>query len=152
MADQLLLAPIRTDRPELTFRVRLDGTIYGMRLAYMRRHVDTVGVWMLDILSSTGAPIVLGIRVVEGIDLLGPYRSRNVPPGILRCVDTLGNDTDPTRQGLRGAQRLVYRPIEDIPPDDRDDSAITGGAPGGSGGVSADDQDEVAFPGGAPRR
>lgn len=127
MADQLLLAPMRTERPEIAFRVRLDGVIYGMRLAYMRRHVDIPGTWILDLLSSTGAPIVLGIRVVEGIDLLQPYRSRAVPPGILRCVDTLGNDADPLRQGLRGAQRLVYRPIGDIPIGDRDTTYITGG-------------------------
>lgn len=119
MADQLLTAPIRTDRPELTFRVRLDGVIYSMRLAYMRRHVQTVGTWVLDIRDSVGNPVVLGIRVVEGIDLLAPYRARDVPPGILRCVDTTGADTDPTRTGLLGAQRLVYRPIADIPQEER---------------------------------
>jgi hypothetical protein len=120
MADQLLLAPLRSDRPEISFRLRLDGTIYGMRLSYMRRNGTVPGTWMLDIRNAAGDPIVLGIRVVEGCDLLAPYRSRDVPPGILRCVDTTGADADPLREGLRGPQRLVYRPRADIPDDEAD--------------------------------
>jgi hypothetical protein len=127
MADQLLTAPVRTERPELSFRVRLDGVLYGFRLVYVRRYEATPGTWMLDISSSSGTPIVLGIRIVVGVDLLAPYRARDVPPGILRCIDTTNTGQDPTRNGLLGPQRLVYRPIADIPESELPPEGFTGG-------------------------
>lgn len=44
----------------------------------------SVGLWYLDIYDAVGTPVVLGLGLSVGVDLLYPYRYRDgVPPGKL---------------------------------------------------------------------
>lgn len=50
--------------------IRLDGTDYILRWVWR----DEASAWALDVSDSGGAPIVRGIPILPGLDLLGPYR------------------------------------------------------------------------------
>ncbi|VVD75620.1 bacteriophage protein [Pandoraea aquatica] len=52
------------------FRVTLSGVEYTLTVQY--RAADNAG-WMLDIADANGAPILGGLPLVTGTDLLAPY-------------------------------------------------------------------------------
>lgn len=111
MADQVLIATQRTDRPAYRFRSRLDGSVYGLRLVYVSRSKR----WHVDVSNEDGEPIIEGLRVVTGISLLEPWRGApGFPPGQLFAVDPSGRSRDPGRFDLRADIRLVYRPAADV--------------------------------------
>lgn len=120
MADQLFLATLRTDRPAFEFRSRLDGIFYGFRLVFVQRSKR----WFFDILQDDGTPINEGMAMSTGTDLLGPFGSGKFPPGQLFILDTTGADRDATLHDLRGDHRLIYRPVDDVPLHDGEETEV----------------------------
>lgn len=111
MADQLFLATLRSVRPAYRWRSRLDGVFYTFRCAYNTRR----RLWHLDLRTSEGEALVLGIPILVGVSLLEPWRGlAGFPPGQIIAQDTTGQDRDPGRQDLRGVVRLIYRPEADV--------------------------------------
>lgn len=111
MSDLVLLAPSTTDRTAMRFRSRLESVTIALRLNFNSR----ARTWTLDIEASDGAPIVRGLRLVEGVDLLAPFRyDDRLPPGQLFVRDTSGAHRDPGRDDLRADVRMIYRPIADV--------------------------------------
>lgn len=111
MADLALLAPSTTDRTGMRFRVRLEATVIALRLNFNTRARS----WTLDLEAEDGSPIVRGLRLVEGVDLLAPFRyDGRLPPGQLFVRDTSGAHRDPGRDDLRADVRIVYRPAADV--------------------------------------
>lgn len=53
------------------FTVTLSGVDYRMTVQY--RHAGGAG-WVLDIADATNQPLVSGLPLVTGVDLLGQYR------------------------------------------------------------------------------
>jgi hypothetical protein len=75
----------------------LDGARF--RFATYTNKVD--GRWYLDISDSLGTPIVLGLGLACGCDLLYPYRARPVPAGKLWVQpQNAGADSDPDLDGF----------------------------------------------------
>ncbi len=110
MADQQILAVLRSARAAFNYRTRLDGTIYRFRFVWnIRNHL-----WLMDIRQSDDTPILLGVQVVVGTDLLGPFDNALLPPGQLFAVDTLNEGVSPGRNDLRGRTQMVYRPVADL--------------------------------------
>ncbi len=59
-----------TSNPFETFSCALDGTVYQFRTNYNERN----GVWSFDLADdTTGAPLVSGVPILIGCDLLAPY-------------------------------------------------------------------------------
>ncbi|QWA12779.1 hypothetical protein GTU79_08850 [Sodalis ligni] len=54
-----------------TFGITLAGTAYQMRLIWRST------LWYLDLMDSTGTPLINGIPLVPGVDLLAQYASLN---------------------------------------------------------------------------
>jgi hypothetical protein len=106
--DLIVQAPIRDSRPELRWRTLFEGAWYRFRLVYLER---TLG-WWLDVLEDGGTALVEGIRVVEGRDLLAPFRTVGVPPGQLFVQDADGLGRAPDRHAWQGFARLYYRPTD----------------------------------------
>lgn len=50
------------------FSITLSGTVWQMRIIWR----DVAG-WMLDILNASGAPVITGIPLLPGQDLLAQY-------------------------------------------------------------------------------
>lgn len=110
MADQLMLAPLRTDRPDFGWRSRLDDVFYRFELHFNTRK----RAWFLHVLGDDGTPLVYGLSLVTGTDLLGPFGNSAFPPGQLFVEDTAGQDREAGRHDLRGELRLIYRPAADV--------------------------------------
>ncbi len=61
-----------------------DGTLYNLRLIY---GFDPLNAWILDISDASGNPIVCGIAVVTGTDLLAPYVYLGFKCGIFAATE-----------------------------------------------------------------
>lgn len=95
----------------MRFRVRLESVTLSLRLNFNTR----ARTWTLDLAAEDGDPIVNGLRVVEGVDLLAPFRyDGRLPPGQLFARDTSGLHREPGRDDLRADIRLVYRNAADV--------------------------------------
>lgn len=110
MADQQILAVLRSTRAAFNFRSRLDGTIFRFRFMFNGRQRQ----WLMDIRQSDDTPLVLGVAVVTGTDLLGLFNDARLPQGQLFAVDTLNEGVTPGRHDLRGRTQLRYRPAADV--------------------------------------
>lgn len=57
-----------------SFAISLNGVSYNLTLQYRN---TTEGGWVLDIADATKKPIVQGIPLVTGVDLLAQYKNLN---------------------------------------------------------------------------
>ncbi len=88
-----------------TFLIGLAGQSYRLTLAY--READDLGGWILDIADNEGAPLLSGIPLVTGSDLLAPYAYLGFGGSLL--VFTEGDaDAVPTYTGLGSESRLYF--------------------------------------------
>ena len=110
MADQQMLAVLRSDRAAFNFRTRLDGVIFRFRFMFNVR----LRVWMFDLRQSDDTPLLLGVPVVTGVDLFGAFDDARLPAGQLFASDTLNQGLPPGRNDLRGRTQLIYRPAADV--------------------------------------
>lgn len=88
-----------------------EGRAWELR-AYPRRVLGDV--LCLDVVATDGTPIVLGLALVLGVDLLAPYRrGYDVPQGTLWVARTDAKLDDPTPDDFgRGRAMLYYLPPE----------------------------------------
>jgi hypothetical protein len=70
-----------------SFSIILNGTTYTMRLIFCD---DPSAGWILDIGDVTGNPIICGIPIITGVNLLGQYDYLNFGGGL---IVTLSGDT-----------------------------------------------------------
>lgn len=68
-----------------TFTIALVGVLYRLST----RWCGAMGAWILDIYGPDELPLVLGIPVVTGVDLLGQYKHLGIAGRIV--VQTLGD-------------------------------------------------------------
>ena len=61
------------------FRISLGGVVYQMLLTYKN---VVGGGWVIDIADSAGNPMVAGIPLVTGVDLLSPHRHLGFTGGL----------------------------------------------------------------------
>lgn len=95
--------PLDVGTPQ-RFTVTLSQVDYLMTLRY--RNVPEGG-WILDIADSSGTPIVEGIPLVTGSDLLAQYRHLGFR-GALRVQTTNDPDAVPTFENLGAAGKLYW--------------------------------------------
>lgn len=86
------------------FAIQLAGTVYQMTLQWRN---NAQGGWVLDIADATGTPIVSGIALVTGTDLLGQYAYLGLG-GSLYVVNSSGGDDAPTFADLGTDTHLVF--------------------------------------------
>jgi hypothetical protein len=86
-----------------TFSITLSGTVYNLTLIY--RNIDQGG-WVLDIADVNNTPILQGIPLVTGVNLLSKYKYLGFVGG-LYVQTTSDPDTVPTFDNL-GIDGQVY--------------------------------------------
>jgi len=86
-----------------TFLISLAGVQYQMTLQW--RDAVNNGGWVLDIADSTGNPLISGIPLVTGVDLLAQYKYVGI--GVELWVQTDAADVVPTYTNL-GIQSHLY--------------------------------------------
>lgn len=85
--------PLSSD-PAQSFTCQLDDVKYFIEARYNSRN----GVWSLDLSDdATRVPILTGLALVLGVDLLEPY---NLGIGRLIAIDTEGRGRDATADDL----------------------------------------------------
>lgn len=87
-----------------TFTVTLSGTIYTFTLQY--RNVDQGG-WILDIGDSTNTPILQGVPLVTGVNLLKKYQYLGFIGGLF-VQTTTDPDAVPTFTNIGLDGQLYY--------------------------------------------
>lgn len=90
------------------FSIDLNGTTY--RLALNWRNARDAG-WALDFSDADGNPIVSGIPLVTGADLLAPYKHLSIGGGGSLTVTTDGDpEAAPTFDNLGILSHLYWTP------------------------------------------
>lgn len=85
----------------------LDGVQYVIAFDWIQRWRR----WVLSLSTTGGAPIVSGLPVVTGVDLLGPFKhDTRIPQGVLIVADESADNHDPTWGdfGPDGSHVLYY--------------------------------------------
>ncbi len=91
-------------------QVPLEGSIYSVTLYWNSR----ASAWFFDLDDPNGDPVVYGLRVTTGRNLLAQSVSSTQPPGVFYVFDTSGSDTDPGQNDLGTRVLLVYVPAADV--------------------------------------
>lgn len=87
-----------------TFTVSLSGIDYRMRVHW--RDTEQAG-WVLDIADASNSPVIQGIPLVTGIDLLEQYAYLKLG-GVLWCQTTADPDAAPTFDNLGAGAHLYW--------------------------------------------
>ena len=87
-----------------TFRIQLAGVTYRMTLRWT---AASEGGWVLDISDSTDVPVVQGIPLITGADLLAQYRHLGFSGSLVVQTD-YDPDTTPTYANLGSTSHLYF--------------------------------------------
>lgn len=109
---QILAWPDTADNrlPSFKMTVTLDDTAFVL---WAKWNV-VYGFWTLDLLDSTLDPIVTGLKLALGIDLLHRYRDARLPGGALMVVDLSGKITRIDREDMGRDVFLCYFTADEI--------------------------------------
>lgn len=92
--------------PEQLFSIVLSGETYDIRVALNSR----LGVWTLSF-SQLGEPVLSGVSLVGGIDILNQY---NIPVTNMYIVNLDQPELDPSRDNLGSVSRLFILTDEEV--------------------------------------
>lgn len=103
--------PVQSGNSEIGFSsnfsytILLDGVQFG--LTFKTNKPDDS--WFFDIQTVNFEPVVMGLGLAVGLDLLFPYRSKGdlIPAGILYCVDLSGAGSDPVVDSFENKTHVV---------------------------------------------
>lgn len=89
-------------------------TLSGIELKFTNKWNEIAGLWYVDIArANTGEPLVSGLPLVTGCDLLAPFRHLGLD-GHIFCHSDGEVDSPPTLENL-GVDCKVYFTPESIP-------------------------------------
>ena len=87
--------------------INLGGSIYQLRFGFAD---EDDPFWFMDIADSLGTPLVAGIPIVTGADLLQQYRYLGIPGRLWVMTDGDPNAV-PTFANLGSAGHLFFEPF-----------------------------------------
>lgn len=90
--------------PPQRFFVTLSGVTYSCAVLWR----DLAQGWFLDIADDQGNPILSGLAMITGADLLAQYRATCAIPGQLIIATDHDTDAAPTFASLGASTRLYY--------------------------------------------
>jgi len=91
-------------QPRYSKGVELSGVNYFIDVNYNTKTQR----WYFSLQDSQKNVIVRNVKLVLGRDLLLPFRSRNIPPGMLFVVRRDSLDRDPNFSDIPDKARLLY--------------------------------------------
>ncbi|AIR07174.1 bacteriophage protein [Cedecea neteri] len=84
------------------FRIQLGGTTYTLRIIWR----DAAG-WIMDVQDSGGAPLLSGVPLVTGLNLLEQYPQLGIN-GALAVITDNGAPVEPTKTNLGTYSHLIF--------------------------------------------
>lgn len=107
----ILELPVQTGNPEIGFSSNFAYTTFleGVQVGFVFKTNKPDDSWFFDITTPNGEPVVMGLGLAVGLDLLFPYRSKGslIPPGILYCVDLSGEGSDPSLESFQNKTHVL---------------------------------------------
>lgn len=100
----VLALPVRTDLPSYTSQIVLEGVPLIFRLAWSHR----AQAWAMSFLTRDRVPLLMGIRVVVGAQLMGTYARPGLPRGEVLAIPRAGSTGRIARHDLGSRVELVY--------------------------------------------
>lgn len=85
------------------FQIKLAGVTYSLNLVWN----NVANAWVLDIADENNIPILRGIPLVPGVDLLGPYPYLNFGGQLVAQTDN-GVTIPPTYDNLGTTSHLLF--------------------------------------------
>jgi hypothetical protein len=92
--------PLSPDNQQ--FRIQLSGTTYTLRIIWR----DAAG-WIMDVQDSGGAPLLSGVPLVTGNNLLEQYPQLGINGAIVVVTDN-GAPAEPTKTNLGTYSHLIF--------------------------------------------
>ncbi len=89
-----------------TVNIAIANVSYNFRLIFCQT-TDAAACWLLDISDANGLPLVCGIPLLPGADMLGQYRYL-FPGFILYCFTDGNRDASPTFANLGTSSHLYF--------------------------------------------
>jgi len=89
--------------------IAIAGVTYNLRLIY-NQTLDSSACWLLDINDANNLPMVCGIPLVPGADMIGQYKYLNFG-FILYCFTDGNRDAVPTFANLGTASHLYFETL-----------------------------------------
>lgn len=96
--------PIAADTPDQSFSMVLDGAVYHLRLRLNTR----AGFWVLFIAAADATPLLSGIAIRLGVDLLAPYADDPFPAGRLFAINFVDAYAEPDRDNFGRDVSLIF--------------------------------------------
>ena len=96
--------PIAADTPDQSFSVSLDAAVYRLRLRYNTR----AGAWALSLATADGTPLLSGLALRLGVDLLAQFVDDRLPPGRLFAINYVDAYAEADRDNFGRDAALVY--------------------------------------------
>ena len=100
----ILQIPVRNDLPAYTFRIDLEASTYTFGFRYNTR----MSRWIWDVMDANGNPLVMGIPLLSGLDLLSRFKVEGLPPGRFALLDEQGETYTPERYDLGERVVMLY--------------------------------------------
>ena len=99
-----LTIPLRNDLPRYNFQIELDGTTFGLEMAWNFRGE----YWSMSIFDADGVALLYGVRLVVDFLLASRFRDSRLPAGNFQAMDTSGEQRDPGFNDLGSRVLLLY--------------------------------------------
>ena len=96
--------------PSFLENVILDDTVLNFRFLWNGRDL----AWYMDILDSVNDPILSGIKVVNGWELITKYTDIRLPQGAILVVSSIGDREVIGRDGMVDNYSLIYFTEEEL--------------------------------------
>lgn len=93
-----------TNQPYTEYQVKLDNEAYTITT----RWNETDESWYMDIVGVTNGVTYLGLKIVGGVDIIGPFAILEM--GSLYLIDLEEKYEDPDFDNFGDRYRVLYRP------------------------------------------
>lgn len=101
----MLEIPVRNDLPAYEFTILIENRVYAFSFRYNFR----MKRWIMDIKTSDGEPLVMGILILVEQSLLGRFKNEELPEGMLIALNLGREHVNPEREDFGENVKLLYQ-------------------------------------------
>jgi len=105
----LLQLELRSDTNNFRIQSELEGVLYIFAFLYNFR----TSLWKMDIFDSEESPVVLGIPILVGANLLGRFSDERLPPGNMFGLNIEDENVEAGETDFNKNFFLIYEEADD---------------------------------------
>ena len=100
--------PVITGNTNHEFKAELSGKVYLFHFRWNTR----AACWIMSISTENEGPIISGMSIALGTDLLAQYKDSRLPGGSLFAINYANEYQEPDRDNLGTDVAIVYKETE----------------------------------------